>query len=137
MLLIATLVAVVILSIGDVAETADANVSAKAEVGTCFGESSSKAPVSCSGSHSFEVFMAVEYGDLAEHPGDASFWRTNEACDAEFSGYVGKTYLLSRYDYIEVFTDESEWAAGNRRSVCALYFDDGTSTTWPARDSGR
>jgi hypothetical protein len=109
-------------------------------VGDCMLSSDNGFPnavVLCSDPHDQEVYFVGALGS-GEYPGDAAvFDRADEICHREFSGYVGRGYATSDYDYDYYAPDSDEWdISEERRVVCVITPTDST-TTGSAYHSGR
>jgi hypothetical protein len=98
------------------------------EVGDCLAESPTEGTFSvetvpCSQPHSHEVFAAVNLPEGDEDfPGyqviDA---QADEACIAEFEGFVGLPHEQSTLEIRFMTPSEESWRAGNRLIHCAVY----------------
>jgi hypothetical protein len=110
-------------------------------VGDCFStdatdEVSDVGGVPCSEPHDSEVFALVNYDadSSAEWPGDDAINTfSDEACTAEFEGFIGLPYAESRYYISYLQPTEESWANGDREVVCLVVGEDDEKITGSLR----
>ena len=111
-----------------------------AAVGDCLSAPDGGSPTwtasDCTGPHDGEVYLVHDLGEGPWPGEDAIATRADDACYESFSGYVGRSYVASAYDYAWFGPDADEWAAGEQRAVCIVVPYDDDVLHEPVRGSG-
>ena len=94
--------------------------------------------VPCEQSHVAEVFHVFDIA-LDDFPGQASVnSAADEACLAQFAGYVGAAYGTSEFGVGYIAPTEGTWnQLDDREVLCTLFRVDGAPKAGSARGSGR
>jgi len=92
----------------------------------------------CDEPHDAEALGSVSLGSAGDsYPGeDSVIDRVLDECIDRFEEYVGADYFESNLDVFFVYPDAAAWAAGSRRSMCALVALDGAKLDRSMKDSG-
>lgn len=106
------------------------------EAGMCFddvfrsGEFDFNAPaavVPCGGSHDNEIAGIVDIGlgTAVPYPGEEAVGQSaNEACESAFEAHLGRPLANTYLTGFVIWPAESDWAAGVRQAVCAIYAEE-------------
>ena len=112
--------------------------SSTSAVSALYAQGAEEAP--CDGSHSHEVLLQTTLADGAgtEYPGaNALVERTRAACEAAFTGYVGRSPEDSALELIVAVPPDASWTDGVRAAPCLVGDADGQFLLTPAKGSGR
>lgn len=75
----------------------------------------------CNEPHLAEVSAVVELSSDRDFPGyDELDGLGDDRCRSALHDYVGRSYLLSKFEYGWFTPDEAEWRGGERRIVCVI-----------------
>ncbi len=108
-----------------------------AAVDALYLQGAERAP--CDGSHSHEVILQTVFPDApgTAHPGSAVLTgRNRAACEAAFTGHVGRPSDGSALELVVAVPPENAWTAGVRAAPCLVGSLDGHFLTGPAKGSG-
>jgi hypothetical protein len=94
---------------------------------------------SCDSSHSHEVVLQVVFPDPpgTSYPGSAALTgRNRAACEAAFTGYIGRASEGSELELVVAVPPENAWTRGVRAAPCLVGRLDGRFLGGPAKGSG-
>lgn len=93
--------------------------------------------VSCNGPRQVEVSFAALFEDGPFPGNDYLTENASETCLNAFETYVGISPEQSQYDVNWLIPTEDQWENGNRKGICLVVSDDGSTLTGTVKGSER